>query len=164
MPHTVDEQLSQAIATQLATCTVVNGYAFQITSVIRPVRRDVTSLAHGQCRLQIETYEQGDPEGDALGLKVSRTAVWAVDVYVEPSDTSTTPYDQLRSNAIGEVERCLVAAMNGTGGRPFGGLGHNAELRAPQMIIASDNAAGGFRVNLAVSYRYLDSDPYTALN
>jgi len=164
MAFTIDEQLSQAIAQQLATCTMANGYAFDILSVYRPRFREDRKVANGVANLEIESYEDGDPETDVLGIKVGRTAVWAIDVFVIPPDSNTVPYDQLRSTGIGEVERCLVAIMGSDGSRPFDGIGHNAELRAPQLLIDPDNGSGGFRVNLAVSYRYVDTDPTQPLN
>ena len=164
MKFTVDEQIAQAIEMQLLTCRKGGGYSFDVVEVHRPKRREDRSIGHGVANLQLDTWEQGEPEQANLGLKVSRTAVWVIDVYIEPSDEDDRPIDQLRSNAIGEVERCLVAAMHADDGRPFGGLGYNAELRAPQVIVAPDGGTAGFSLTLAVTYRYLDTNPYQALN
>jgi hypothetical protein len=163
MSFPADEQIGQAIATQLATLTTANGYDIELADVIRPTRRPQLTPANMVAILQLDTYEQGDPETDSLGIKTHRTGVWIIDVFVEPSDDDATPYDQLRSQAIAEVERCLVEAMNANT-RAFGGLGYNAELRAPQMLDAPEGGSAGIRVTLAVSYRYVDYDPYTILN
>lgn len=163
MTYPADDQITRAIATQLATLTTANGYAIELAEVVRPVRRSQFTPSHLLAVLQLDTYEQGDPETDSLGIKTHRTGAWIIDVFVEPGDDDATPYDQLRSIVIAEVERCLVEAMN-ENTRAFGGLGYHAELRAPQLLDAPDGGSAGVRINLAVSYRYVDSDPYTIIN
>ncbi len=162
--YPIDERIAQAIKTQLLTIRKSAAYQINVVEVVRPVRRDQYTPSDSLAVLQIESYEQGEPEIDALGLKKQRTVVFSIDYFVEPSDDDDRPYDRLRSIAIADLEKGLTAVMADENQRAFSGLGHVAETREPQLIQSADGGSAGVRVTLAVSYRFIDTDPYTPLN
>lgn len=156
------EQLIRKVVTRLETVNTAGGYFYTITNVVRPLRRNDYSPVDGLAVVQLGPISQTQPEIDMDGLKVSREQVIEIDVFIEPSDTSTTPYDSLRAKALAEIERAFAVDFYPTSGiGPFEGTASNAYMQAPQLI--DDAQMSGVRINLAVRYRHLDTDPYTPL-
>lgn len=170
MSDPIVEKIALKIAARLETVKEAEDYAIEVTELVRPARRPKHSPHHGVTILRLEGFEAG--EGGEIGqggsLVLERTALWAIDYALEPADADTTPIDKLAAVAIAELERALAedfyldAADTFAGPGGFAGLGHNAELRPPQILMDEDGATAGVRVNLAVSYRHTDRDPYTA--
>lgn len=165
----VIEQIARKIAARLRTIEAGNGYAATVTELVRPRRRNQYAPANGVTVLQLEAFEEGESEIGISSIKTYRTAVWTIDHFIEPSDDDNTPLDLLESIAIAEIERALAedfhldasGTYGGAGG--FDGIGHNAELRAPQLVNAADGSTAGVRVTIAVGYAYEANDPYTPL-
>jgi len=165
----VIEQIARKIEARLKTVDAGHGYLVTCAQVVRPSRRNQWAPANGVTLLELDSFEDGEPETHASGLKLTRTGVWTVRMFVEPSDDDDTPMDALYAVAIAELERAIAAdfyldaddTFAGPGG--YDGLGHNTELRAPQLVQDQNGTTTGVRVTVAIGYAHADNDPYTAL-
>lgn len=156
----VVEQITAKIATQVALITGDEGYLIDVLKVVRPTRRNDYTANDGTLVLLLESFEPGDSEISATSIALERTAVWTLDYFIEPGDGVTTPIDQLQAIAVAEIERALAGNFAADPRHAFDGLGYNAELRPPQLISSADGATTGVRVNLAITYRHTETDPY----
>lgn len=163
------EQIARKINARLRTITAGEGYLITCAPIVRPRRRADYSPTHGMTVLRLDSFEEGEPETAAAGVKMFRTAIWTIDHYIEPADDDDRPLDLLQAVAIAEIERALAedfyldASDTFAGAGGFAGLGHSAELRLPQILVDPDGATAGVRVSLAVGYAATDLDPYTLL-
>lgn len=169
MPITIQsipvlEQITRKVAARLNTINASNGYIFNVVEVVRPKRRNDYSPKNGVAVVQVESFQQTEPEIDSQGLKTSRTANYTIDVFVEPSDDDERPYDALCATAIAEIERAFTVDFYPTSGiGPFEGTASNAFTNAPQIFRDQAGRSAGVRINLSVRFRYADTDPYTPL-
>lgn len=169
MPITINsipviEQIARKAAARLESVHPGNGYIFKVAEVVRPKRRNDYSPSDGVAVLQMQSFDQGDPETDSQGLKMWRTVNYKIDVFIEPADNDERPYDLLCAIAIAEIERAFTVDFYPTSGiGPFAGKASNAYFNAPQILEDQNGRSAGVRLNLAVRYRHTDTDPYTPL-
>lgn len=162
----VIEQIARKIAARLKTIEPGNGYRIHVTELVRPRRRNVYTPGDGVTVLELDSIEDGTHEIGETSLMRYRTAVWLVTHFIEPSDHDPMPLDLMQSIAIAELERALAEDFEldaegtyaGPGG--FAGIGHNADLRPPQLVTTADGGTAGVRVTLAVGYHHTDRNPY----
>jgi hypothetical protein len=163
MTYPVVEQIAQKIVTRLLTITQGNGYDVTVKDVVRPKRRADHSPADGITLLQLDSFAQDQDEISSLGVKLRRTATFAIDFYVEPADSDPRPYDQLQAIAIAELEKALAIDFYESDSGAYAGVGYNARLESPQLIRADDDSSAGVRVRVSVDYQHTDLDPYTPI-
>jgi hypothetical protein len=163
MTYPVVEQIAQKIVTRLETIDQGNGYSVTVREVVRPRRRAAHSPINGMAVLQLDSFAQDQDEIASLGVKLRRTATFAIDYYVEPADSDPRPYDQLQAIAIAEIEKALAIDFYESDSGAYAGVGYNARLETPQLIRAEDDSSAGVRVRISVDYQHTDLDPYTPL-
>lgn len=155
MPEPVIEQIAEALKERLESITVANGYAFDVTSVIRATKTDETDPAH--LTLWIT---QGDEEpNDGIAYPGNPPAVgWDVPFTLSlvVSDDSYS-VDQWRNIGKAAIEKAIKSPNNW----------HNWEgLAIDTMIEASaphtEDDGTSIKLTVVVSYRTPENDPYTA--
>jgi len=156
------EQITRKIKARLITITQGNGYQIVVREVVRPKRRNDYSPAEGVAVLRLATFEQGEEINNTIGLLKQRSNVWEIDYFIQTPEDDDRPLDLLQAIAIAEIERALSTDFYNDAGGAYDGLGWGAKTLSPQLIEASDASIAGVRINLEVSYRFAENDPYTA--
>lgn len=151
MSEPIVEQIAAKIATQLATVTTGNGYQQSVASVIRPTRYTVPPTPTD--RMVVLT--QLDPSViDGPHMFSTWRQPFAIDLFLRPSDTSTTILDLLANRFRSDVEKAIMAK------RTWDGLAIDTRIDAPQSWIRLDDNFEGVTVNISVDYRTKELDPY----
>ena len=151
------EQIADAIAAQLATITVANGYRITVAGVVRPTRMghvvdpiaDKTIvLSQGGATRAKALDHAGNPAGLAW------TQDFQADCYRRSSDTATTPVDQLFNIFAAECQKAIMADPQ------WGGLALLTDLTDVTIFEDITGGMGGVIVGFAVTYRVKETDPY----
>ena len=145
------EQIAAAIATQLATLTVVGGYQLTIASVKRPAQWEELDFAD-----LLAVVTQGDrtrAETEDLGWEQ-----WFQDfeiaLLVMESEATETAVETRMNLFDAEAHKCLSVDPT------FGGLAIDSRITGvPEMPLAGTGFKG-IILTLNVHYRHLDGDPY----
>jgi len=83
------------------------------------------------------------------------TTAFAIDVYVKPSDASTTPVDTTVNDLCARVQRKIMED------RLWGGLALWTRIVAAESFALNDGSAEGVRVWFEVGWRTRETDPFT---
>ena len=158
MSTPVVELIAQALATQLETITVANGYEVTVSTVHRPVRLGLPTA--------LEAYDivvqQDDPTLDEeLEDGVNGILQWIqpflVQCFVRPSETSSDPVDGVVNVFRSDIEKAMLGSESWWVSGIVGTAVPNFE-----NIITPDGQYEGGQSTLAVKYRVDRTDPYTA--
>lgn len=148
MSYPIIEQIAQAIATQLATVTVGNGYNVTVAEVVRPTKGGTEDFEPSNMTVvlkQGDISQEDETQHQCIGWIVN----FHIDCIARPSDTTTTPYDQTLNVFRSDVEKALMADSS------FGITKTYSWIRPPTDI------DDGIRVNLEVHFRTLETNPYS---
>lgn len=156
MNYSVREQITRAIATQLKTITVANGYEIDVAEVHRPRRTGERyapqaygiGLLQGDCQRAEDEDFVGNP--GAIGWRAS----YPIDLIIRQSETDADPMDELLNTFEADVQKALMADVT------WGGLAIRSELGASEYPAGGDGVEG-VTVWLYVIYRVSETDPYT---
>lgn len=154
MATAIRESIALAIATQLATITVANGYEVTVVDVVRPTRMSDFSprnlrllLLQGQRQRDQEIDYQGNPP--AIGWRQRFEVV----AFVLLSDSSATAFEATLNQVISDIEKAVMADPT------WGGLAVNTTLEGEDPIDL-DGPASGSIVSFTVQYRVSETSPY----
>lgn len=163
MAEPILELAARAVATQVKTITVANGYATTVESVIRPTRRlDPDDSEYERYfvhnRVVLTQGERFRPEngGDML-------SAWAqpfeLSLVLRPGKTSTTPMETLVNRFVADVDKAFRLG-NAPSWYPAGVYDH--EVRGPLPLPDELSEADGVRMIIDVYYRTRVDDPTVA--
>lgn len=148
MAYPIVEQISQAIKAKLETITSTS-----IVEVVRPTREGGYTAQDS-----IVVLTQDDPTKDSESMnqvQITWIQPYYVDYYAKPSDRSTTPIDTICNQARADIEKALMSD------KTWGGLAMDTVIESPEGFVTPDGAFEGVRVNVSVTYRTLETDPYS---
>jgi len=148
MATPIIEQIAAAIKTAL-DALVTAGSA---SKAERPLRSGMPSSPQDK-HLVLMQGDASEVEDGAIGHKTWMQP-FAIDCFVRPSDSSTTPVDTAINTLRADVEKALRDDPT------WGGLAIDTIIRDPEGFLAGEGTEG-VRVNADVHFRHLEDDPYS---
>jgi len=141
------ERIAQQIAAKLGELVTSEAAAV----VERPKSTGVTASPQ---HLGLVLF-QDDPSEDEPTYGMKRwIQPFSVYAYIRPSDSDTTPIEQLANNFRAEIEKKLLEDVT------FGGLALDARIQAPRGFVQTDGFEG-VEINFDVHYRTLETNPFS---
>ena len=155
MSDCIRETIAQKIATRLGTVTTANGYAVELGTVTRPLRRGLDQVPeHLGVILEQGQAERVEAGGAALGTEHWQQA-WTAIVVLRPPDGSDTSW----SGWVNAVEAAVRKAFYKD--RTLGGYAITLVVGAPGDVLAEDGSWEGTEIDVIVEYRTDEDDPYS---
>jgi len=155
--YPVNERIVQAVQTALQAITTANGYATNVTGVVRPRRTgEGAGPQHGQIRIE-EGDDERDSDSDLCGNppRLGWRLPLVLALVVRLSTRSEQPLDQALRLFVADVIKCVAADCT------WGGLAWNTDLAGVSYLGEADGIEGA-TVALEILYRTPEDDPYTA--
>lgn len=159
MATAVSERIAAVVATRLGLISTGAGYETTTSGVERPTVKGGFSpddyqivLTQGDITPDPELSHPGNPPATAWVMPIIIAGI------LRPSESDTTASDTLKNQFWADV---VKAVTNATPWHTFGGLAINAAFGAVQNYQADDGSSSGFKVELLVTYRTDENDPYT---
>lgn len=164
---TVVENIAIEIARRLENITVFNGYAFDISSVVRPDRLGQNIVPEDK----LIVLSQGDSnEVEALSLpgnppSVAYETTFAIHCFYRDSDKNPSEFDPVVNDLAGQVIKCLRdEASDQSRWMTIGDNAIDSKIRTITPYPESDGTHLGVTIPLSVTYRHSEGNPYEVRN
>lgn len=158
MAYPIIEQLAQAVVTAIATVTIENGYANDLTVI-----RESRAGANPQHLLAIVMQ---DYDGETVVIPsnppiLEIPVVFTVAVIVTPDDDDDTAVDQLLNQAWADVTKAMTAGWDTDTAGTIGGLAREWTVLTPERFGPDQGAFDGILCPYRAIVRVSENDPYT---
>lgn len=160
MNEPIIELIAQRIVQQLATIKIANAYMVDVpaggsfrltrTDIMTPERHNLVLIQGDRTREETSDYEGNPPA-------VAWRQQFAVAGFVMPSDSDTTPYDQLCNRLAADIERAVMLDPQWGDGSGEA-LAFDTELQGSGPL-EDDGTPLGVLVSFDVLYRVAENDP-----
>ena len=168
MPEPLVEQIAVAIEARLLTVTIANNYQVEVAGVLRPTQLGIDAIAPRNLLAVMAQLDARLDESKAHALDATpdgRPLIhwiqpWAIALFVQTSETSSTPADTLLNRFRASVEKALLVDP-GWGASPTTPLAYETRLIGSDLFQLTAGGFVGASVIVEVSYRTLETDPYT---
>lgn len=160
MPTAVPELIAQELISRLEAITTGNGYAFTVPSVDR-VNRDANDWKpKNNSIVVVQGDDERDPESDRPGNPPAEAhrLTFEIKGIVRQADRATTA-DQSKENEMTATIKEAVSSVSQW--HTFDGNSWNAEWGTTSRITSDTGSYAGVSLELIVSYRVSETDPYT---
>ena len=166
MPEPIVEQIAVAIEARLLTITTANGYQVSVAGVLRPTqlgidavapRHLMVAMAQLDARLDELKPAGRGPDGSPLANWIQP---WSIACFIQTSENSTDAADTLLNRLRSSVEKALMVDI-GWGPTPTTPLATETNIVGVDLFRITAGGFVGASVIVEVSYRTLETDPYT---
>lgn len=168
MPEPIVEQIAVAIKTRLLTITTGNGYQVSVAGVLRPTQLGIDAVAPRHLMIAMAQLDArldelkahplaASPDGPPL---VHWIQPWSIACFIQTSESSSDPADTLLNRLRCSVEKALLVNP-GWGATPTTPLAYETNVVGVDLFKITAGGFVGASVIVEVSYRTLETDPYT---
>lgn len=164
------EKIALAIEARLKTVTVANAYEITVADVLRPTQLGIDEISPRNLLVVMVQVDprlddrkrhplDATPEGPEL---IHWIQPWAIALFVQTSESADPkePVDTLLNQFRASIEKALVVDP-GWGATPTTPLAYETRLVGAEYFQMTAGGFVGASVIVEVSYRTIESDPYT---
>jgi hypothetical protein len=160
---TVVEDIATEIVRRLRNITVLNGYTFDVSNVVRPDRlgqnivpeNQLIVLSQGDSTKVDELSYPGNPPA------VAYETIFSIHCFYRDSDKNPSEFDPVVNDLAGQVIKCL---RHEAGDRirwmTMAEKAIDSDIRSITPYPESDGTHIGVTIPLAVTYRHSEGNPY----
>ena len=156
MADPLDEKIAQNLKTTLETITRAAGYNQTVAEVHRLTALDGFDMTHLHV-VMVEEAPEREREGAPAGCFAWRKT-FSIVCCVRPSDDDESPIDAQLNRFAADVVKAVMAD------RTRGGFAIETDVLDPIDVTDKDGVVEGRVVPVEVTYRHLDTDPYTQIS
>lgn len=151
MATPIIESIAENIKTSISAITTANGYNQNLTG-IRPKRSDFNNAAWNNYDVIVSQVEAEEGQGGAFTKEWQQ--FFMLTCIVIDSDTETESIDTNCNKVAADIEKKLLADIT------RGGLAIDTNVHAKVPFKDEQSAISGIAVQISVTYRTQENDPY----
>lgn len=160
MPTSIPELIAQVLAARLQLITIANGYAFDVSEVVRPTRGgenwEHKNLGIGLLQTDSERVPELDCPGNPPAIAYALT--FQAQCVCKDAETSTAAHATAENSMAAAV---VKAVTNASQWQTMGGNAVDAMLGTNEPFRSPEGEANGVLVPIIVTYRVSEDDPFT---
>jgi len=161
MADSVAEKIATTLKTRLGLISTGSGYETTVSSVIRPTRLGgfhpddyQIILNQGDIVKNDELSHPGNPPAQAWNYPFEIIGI------LRPSETSTLAIDKFKNTFWADIVKAITTSADSTPWHTFGSQAINSTIGQVTDYRTDDGGEGGFQVDLLVTFRTDETNPY----